>query len=76
MSKTKKNKPKKFTAIAKTDNYVFVKYRFNKWDNFLNFLLKKYPGTRFINIFSNKGADKEQLVYTWGKNKGLQASTK
>jgi len=65
---------KKFVSIAKVDNTTFVKYRFNDIDKYILFQLKKWPDTRFINIFSNKGADKRKLLYTYGRKKGLEPS--
>lgn len=63
---------RKFVAIAKANKTDFVKYRFNDFNKFLAFILRKFPETYYINIFSNKGADKNKLVYTWGKKKGLE----
>lgn len=63
---------RKYVAIAKVDKYTFVKYRFNDLTKFFEFLLKKFPGTLFVNVFSNKGADRRQLLFTWGKNKRLE----
>lgn len=79
MKKKEKIRPKKlYTAIAKVgynkslQQNICVKYRFNKVDNFLIFIQKKFPSICWINIFNNIGIDKDKLVYTWGKNKGLQ----
>jgi len=72
-SHTTENKPRrKFVLIAKVDNTNFVKYRANDLDNAIKFILKKFSGTRFINIFSNKGIDRGKLVYTYGSRKGLE----
>jgi hypothetical protein len=72
------NKPekkiKKFVSVAKVDNTKFVKYRFNDINKYIEFQLRKWPDTRFINIFSNKGADKRKLLYTYGRKKGLEPS--
>lgn len=70
---TEKNR-RKFVAIAKVKNNPehFVKYRFNDLNNFLEFIKRKYPGVLFINVFSNKGINKNMLLYTWGSKKGLQ----
>lgn len=73
MRKTKNRR--KFVIIAKVDNYVFVKYRSNNVENFIyKFLLVKWPGARFANIYSGKGQDKGSLLFTWGKIKGLQSA--
>lgn len=63
---------RKFVIIAKVDKYSFVKYRCNDLTKLFKFLLDKYPGTLFVNIYSNKGADKGAMLYTWGKIKGLE----
>lgn len=63
---------RKFIIIAKVDQNTFVKYRCNDLTNLFEFLLRQYPGLLFVNIFSNKGADKGALVYTWGRKKGLE----
>lgn len=65
---------RKFVAIAKVQSSPehFVKYRFNDMNNFIEFMKRKHPGVLFINIFSNKGVNKNMLLYTWGKVKGLQ----
>jgi len=68
----KEKRRKKFTAIAKADTNTFVKYRYNDFNKFLVFILRKFPQTYYINIFSNKGSDKNKLLFTWGKHKGLQ----
>ena len=70
---TDKNR-RKFVAIAKVQHTPehWVKYRFNDLNNFIEFIKRKHPGVLFINIFSNKGVNKNMLLYTWGKVKGLQ----
>jgi hypothetical protein len=66
---------RKFIIIVKVDSINFVKYRCNDLNNFFNVFIKnKYPQSRYANIFSNVGANKNQLVKTWGRNKGLQDS--
>ena len=65
---------KKYVCIAKVDSGAlpqFVKYRCNDLQNFIQFITKKY-NVYYFNVFSNKGNDKNLLVYTWGKYKGLQ----
>ena len=66
-----KKSRRKFVIIAKVDTNTFVKYRSNDINNFLKFALKKYPGLRFANIYSNKGADRGRLIGTYGSKKGL-----
>lgn len=74
----KKNRPqKKYSAIAKVGydminkKPICVLYRFNKIDNFLQFMQKKYSPV-WINIYYKSGDKKGKLAYTWGKFKGLQ----
>lgn len=67
----KKNK-KKFCIIAKVGKDQFVKYRSNDLTNFFNFLIKKYGTVYYANVFSNKGADENKMIFTYGKHKGLQ----
>lgn len=62
---------KKYVTISKVDADKFVKYRCNDLKNFTEFIVKKYPLFRYSNIFSNTGANKGMLVYTFGKYKGL-----
>ena len=67
---------KKYTCIAKvgTQNLPqFVKYRCNDLNNFIQFITKKYD-VYYFNVFSNKGTNKNLMLYTWGKHKGLQPS--
>jgi hypothetical protein len=64
-------KKKKFCIIAKINTGQFVKYRSNNLDNFFIFLNKKYS-VYYANVFSNTGLDERKLIYTYGKNKGLQ----
>lgn len=67
-----KNK-RKFVIIAKVDQYIFVKYRSNNLDNFINKFLKvKYPDVRYANVYAGKGVNIGQLMFTWGRHKGLQ----
>lgn len=69
-----KNKPKKFTAIAKVSengNIKFVKYRFNLIDAFISWLKTKYE-VFYINFYSNVGENKRERVGSYGKNKGLE----
>ena len=75
----KKNKTvKKYVAIAKVGynaslkQNICVKYRFNKIDRFLIFIQQKFPSVVWINIYFNDGINKNKLMYTWGKMKGLQ----
>jgi len=68
MKKTKK----KYCIIAKVDNVNFVKYRANDLTNVFIFLKNKFPDIRYANVFSNLGVNKNKLMFTWGKNKGLQ----
>jgi hypothetical protein len=68
MKKTKKT----YCIIAKVDNVNFVKYRANDLNNVFIFLKNKFPSIRYANVFSNKGINENKLLYTWGKNKGLQ----
>jgi len=69
----KEKRRKKFTVITKIDGINFVKHRTNEPQKFINsFILFKWPGARFANIFSNKGPDRKRLIYTWGKKKGLE----
>jgi len=65
--KIKKSK-RKFAVIAKVANNHFVKYRTNKPENFVLFLVKKYPGALWCNFYSTQS---RQIVGTWGNKKGL-----
>jgi hypothetical protein len=72
----KEKKPKrKFVVIIKTDiNGIqnnFKKYRTNNIENFLKFMLKKYPYSLYANFYFNTGINKGSVFKTWGKNKGL-----
>ena len=62
---------RKFVLIAKVDHYTFVKYRFNKLDNVLKFMLEKYPKLRFINFYYNQGMNKGSKFAEYGSKKGL-----
>jgi hypothetical protein len=67
---------KKYCIIAKVAGAssgftFFVKYRSENLENFFIFLNKKYH-VYYANIFSNKGADENKLIFTYGKHKGLQ----
>lgn len=75
---TRPEKPKrKFVVIVKIDSTNFVKYRCNDLQNFFGkFLLKKFPLSRFANVYCNKGMNKGRLEYTWGSKKGLQPACK
>lgn len=73
--KTKKTK-KKFCIVAKIGPDQFVKYRSNNLDNFFKFLIQKYGGIYYANVFSNFGPDENKLIYTYGKHKGLQLAYK
>ena len=69
---------RKYAIIAKVEaapvltKNCFVKYRANDIDKTIKFLHKKWPGFFYANIFSNKGQDKNKMLYTYGKFKGLQ----
>ena len=65
---------KKFVTISKIGKDQFVKYRVNDLYNFTKFIVNKYPEFRYSNIFSNTGSNKGQLIYTFGKNKGLNVA--
>lgn len=65
-------KRRKYVIIAKVDKYTFVKYRCNDLAKFFPFLVQKFPGAMFANVFSNRGHDRRSLVYTWGSKKGLE----
>jgi hypothetical protein len=54
--------------ISKVDNYTFVKYHSNNLDSFFKFLLKKFPNTRYSNIYEKKS---KKQVGTWTNKKGL-----
>ena len=62
---------KKYVTISKVGQDQYVKYRVNDLHNFQLFILKKYPLFKYSNIFANTGSNKGMLVYTLGKNKGL-----
>jgi len=64
-------KKRKFVAIAKASNGNFVKYRFNDLKNFTDFVIKKH-NPFFFNVFSNTGINKNLLMFTWGRKKGLE----
>lgn len=72
----KERKSKKYVGIGKVGyiagkGNICVKYRFNDINNFLAFMNRKYT-PYWINIFSNDGPDKNRLVFTWGRKKGLE----
>ena len=77
MNKIKTKSERKFTALAKTGydhtlkQDIFVKYRFNNIDNFLQFIQKKH-NPLYINIYDRIGVNAGKLRYTWGRTKGLQ----
>ena len=72
--KEKKAK-RKFIAIIKSDitgiPNNFKKYRTNNIDNFLKFMINKYPNCLYANFYYNTGINKGSIYKTWGKNKGL-----
>ena len=68
----RKKRSRKYILIAKADINTFVKYRSDNYINTISFLQKKYTKFCFANIYSNTGADKGKLIYTFGKLKGLQ----
>ena len=69
-------KPKrKYSVIVKIGNDQtiknFVKYRTNNIDNFLKFMLKKYPTSLWANFYYKTWINKGAIYKTWGKTKGL-----
>lgn len=70
-----KKTKRKFAVIVKIGNEQtiknFVKYRTNNIDNFLKFMLNKYPASLWANFYHNTGINKGTIYKTWGKNKGL-----
>jgi hypothetical protein len=70
-----KKTKRKFAVIVKIGNEQtiknFVKYRTNNIDNFLKFMLNKYPASLWANFYFNTGINKGTIYKTWGKNKGL-----
>jgi len=69
-----KKASRKYIVIAKVGQFQFVKYRCNDLQNFIKFITSKFPGVMYFNVFSNTGINKNKMLYTWGKNKGLQNS--
>lgn len=67
-------KSRKYVVIAKIQPDQFVKYRSNDIDKVIKFITTKYPPVKFMNIYSNAGDHKGKMLYTWGKNKGLEAA--
>ena len=67
-------KSRKYVVIAKIEANHFVKYRSNDIDKVVKFITTKYPPVKFMNIYCNSGDHKGKMVYTWGKNKGLEAA--
>ena len=67
-------KRRKYVVIAKVESDHFVKYRFNDIDKVIKFLTNKYPGLKYMNIYSNNGEQRGKMLYTWGKHKGLEPS--
>jgi len=64
---------RKFVIIAKTDTGIYLKFKTNNIVNTIEFLKKKYR-IFFANIYVNTGNTNGTLVYTYGKNKGLEAA--
>ena len=64
---------RKFVIIAKTDTGIYLKFKTNNKVNTIEFLKKKYI-IFFANIYVNTGDTNGTLVYTYGKNKGLEAA--
>lgn len=54
--------------ITKVDNTKFVKYHSNNLDSFFKFLLKKFPLSRYSNIYDKKT---KKLIGNWTNKKGL-----
>ncbi len=67
-------KSRKYVVIAKIQADQFVKYRSNDIDKVIKFITTKYPPVKFMNIYSNAGDHKGKMLYTWGKNKGLETA--
>jgi hypothetical protein len=70
-----KKAKRKFVVIVKIGNDQtiknFVKYRTNNIENFIKFMLKKYPNSLWANFYNNTGTNKNAIFKTWGKKKGL-----
>ena len=64
---------RKFVIIAKTDTGIYLKFKTNNIVNTIEFLKKKCK-IYFANIYVNTGDTNGTLVYTYGKNKGLEAA--
>ena len=64
---------RKFVIIAKTDTGIYLKFKTNNIVNTIEFLKKKYR-IFFANIYVNTGDRNGTLIYTYGKNKGLEAA--
>jgi hypothetical protein len=69
----KKDK-RKYIIIAKVSNENFVKYRCNNIENCILFIKNKFGDFRYANIFAKGGSNKGQLLFTYGKFKGLQTA--
>ena len=67
-------KSRKYVVIAKIEADHFVKYRSNDVNKVIKFIMTKHPPVKFMNIYSNTGEHKGKMLYTWGKNKGLEAA--
>jgi hypothetical protein len=61
---------RKFTAIAKVGPEKFVKYRTNKPENLINFLITKFGACYYCNFYHKTGDKRGMIAGTWGKNKG------
>lgn len=68
----KKTDKRKYIIIAKVSNDNFVKYRCNDIENCIKFIRSKFIDFRYANIFAKGGVNKGQLLFTYGKYKGLQ----
>jgi hypothetical protein len=75
IKKNKFNKVKLYTGIAKVKEGTlpprFVKYRFNKPENFLTWLQTRYE-VFFINFYANTGTRKREQVGNYSKKQGLR----
>ena len=69
------NKTKIYTGIAKVGDeekgIIFVKYRFNSIEKFIEFMNKRYT-VFYMNIYANLGLMKGKQVFYYTVRNGIQ----
>lgn len=61
----------KVTASKNSKDFIFVKYRTNKPDKIIEFLIRKFGACLYANFFYNTGEKKRMVAGNWSKYKSF-----